>query len=138
MGIVRGSLRASDSDRERTAERLKAAAVEGRLLAHELEDRLALVLRARTYGELDAVVADLPGRRVARQARTYVMTAAVVAAAVAVIAVIALVVTLVVTGVAIWMFWVALGWWFFGRRRHACRPRHSGWELRTVNRRGAL
>src|SRR3989440_12086064 len=60
---ARSTLKASDADRERVAERLRNAAAEGRLLAHELEQRMATALRARTYGELDAVVADLPGDR---------------------------------------------------------------------------
>ena len=33
---------------------------EGRLLADELEERLGAAFSARTYGELDALVADLP------------------------------------------------------------------------------
>ena len=41
-------------------ERLCAATVEGRLCVGELEQRLEVALRARTYGELDALVADLP------------------------------------------------------------------------------
>ncbi len=65
----RSSLRASDADRERVAERLKQATTEGRILAHELEERLAAALRARTYGDLDEVVADLPGARVATPSR---------------------------------------------------------------------
>ena len=56
----RYSLRASDSDREDVAERLRAATAEGRLLAGELEERLEVALKARTYGELDALVVDLP------------------------------------------------------------------------------
>ena len=56
----RYSLRASDSDREDVAERLRAATAEGRLLAGELEERLEVAFRARTYGELDALVVDLP------------------------------------------------------------------------------
>jgi hypothetical protein len=59
--VTRSSIRASDADRDRVAARLHQAAVEGRLLAHELEDRMARTLRARTYGDLDAVVDDLPG-----------------------------------------------------------------------------
>lgn len=62
----RSSLRASDADRDRVAERLHKAATEGRILAHELEERLATALRARTYGELDSVVADIPGAAPAR------------------------------------------------------------------------
>jgi hypothetical protein len=56
----RYALRASDSDREDVAERLRAATAEGRLLAGELEERLEVALHARTYGELDALVVDLP------------------------------------------------------------------------------
>ena len=57
----RATLRASDADREQVAERLRHAAGEGRILSEELEERLEAVFSARTYGELDAVVADLPG-----------------------------------------------------------------------------
>jgi hypothetical protein len=56
----RHSLRASDSDREDVAEQLRAATAEGRLQAGELEQRLEVALRARTYGELDPLVVDLP------------------------------------------------------------------------------
>jgi Domain of unknown function (DUF1707) len=56
----RYSLRASDGDRDDVAERLRTAAAEGRLLVTELEQRLEAAFRARTYGELDALVADLP------------------------------------------------------------------------------
>jgi hypothetical protein len=52
--------RASDKDREETAERLRNAAAEGRLWPEELEDRLRDAFAARTYGELDAIVGDLP------------------------------------------------------------------------------
>jgi Domain of unknown function (DUF1707) len=54
------SLRASDGDREAVTERLREAAGEGRLEPEELEDRVHAALRARTYGELDVVLADLP------------------------------------------------------------------------------
>jgi hypothetical protein len=57
----RASLRASDADRERVAERLRTAAAEGRLTHLEFEERLARALRASTYGDLDPLVADLPG-----------------------------------------------------------------------------
>lgn len=42
--------------------RLSQAAAEGRLQAEELADRLAAALSARTYGELDALLSDLPIR----------------------------------------------------------------------------
>jgi hypothetical protein len=63
----RGSLRASDADRERIVDRLRSAAAEGRLAAHELEHRVGAALGARTYGELDATVADLPSASPARR-----------------------------------------------------------------------
>jgi hypothetical protein len=55
--------RASDRDREQTVERLRQAAGEGRLRPDELERRLDDALSASTYGELDAIVSDLPGPR---------------------------------------------------------------------------
>ncbi|MGH3490274.1 MAG: DUF1707 and DUF4190 domain-containing protein [Actinopolymorphaceae bacterium] len=54
------SMRASHADRERTADVLKAAYAEGRLDDTEHRRRLDLVLRARTYGELQRLVGDLP------------------------------------------------------------------------------
>lgn len=59
--MKRSSMLASDADRERVADRLRQAATEGRILAEELEERVSRALRARTYGELDELVADLPG-----------------------------------------------------------------------------
>ena len=53
-------LRASDKDRERIASTLREAANEGRLSLHELDERLAAAYEARTYAELQPLVADLP------------------------------------------------------------------------------
>ena len=53
-------LRASDSDRDRIAEILRDAAGEGRLGMDELDDRLSAVYAAKTYGELEPIVQDLP------------------------------------------------------------------------------
>lgn len=55
------SLRASDSDREQVAERLRIAAGDGRLDFDELDERLEAAYRAKTYAELEPLVADLPG-----------------------------------------------------------------------------
>jgi hypothetical protein len=52
--------RAADTDREAAAEKLRIAAAEGRIGFEELDDRLGQALSARTYGQLRAVVADLP------------------------------------------------------------------------------
>ncbi len=51
---------ASDRDREQVAERLRAAAAEGRLTAEELEQRLEAAFSARAEAELTPLVADLP------------------------------------------------------------------------------
>jgi hypothetical protein len=53
-------LLASDADRERTADRLRTAAGEGRLAPAELEERLETAFSARTEAELVPLVADLP------------------------------------------------------------------------------
>ncbi len=65
----RGSLRASDQDRDQFVDRLHKAATEGRIGSDELEQRVSLALKARTYDELEATVADLPkpGRTPARR-----------------------------------------------------------------------
>lgn len=52
--------RAADADREAVAERLRAAVTEGRLDLDEFDDRLGRAYQAKTYGELDPLVADLP------------------------------------------------------------------------------
>jgi Domain of unknown function (DUF1707) len=54
-------IRASDADRERTATLLREHHAEGRLTAEEFSERLDRVLAAKTVGELDSVLADLPG-----------------------------------------------------------------------------
>lgn len=69
MAARRAILRASDADREQVAERLRQATAEGRLVPEELEERLETVFAARTYGELDALVADLPGDSVRHRER---------------------------------------------------------------------
>jgi Domain of unknown function (DUF1707) len=52
--------RAADADRDAVAEQLRIAAGEGRIDPWELEERLSQAYRARTYGELATLVADLP------------------------------------------------------------------------------
>jgi Domain of unknown function (DUF1707) len=64
-----GSYRASDEDRDRIVDRLHKAATEGRIAAEELEHRVSAALKARTYDELDATVADLPSPRPRRGGR---------------------------------------------------------------------
>jgi hypothetical protein len=53
-------LRASDADRDRIADILRDALAEGRLTADEHAERVEGVLSAKTVGELDVFVRDLP------------------------------------------------------------------------------
>jgi hypothetical protein len=53
-------MRASDTDRERVADRLRTAAGHGRISMDELEERLEAAYAAKTYGELVPLTADLP------------------------------------------------------------------------------
>jgi hypothetical protein len=48
------------ADRERTMDVLKAAFAEGRLTKSEFDERASRVLAARTYADLNSLVADLP------------------------------------------------------------------------------
>ncbi|HMD57575.1 MAG TPA: DUF1707 domain-containing protein [Solirubrobacteraceae bacterium] len=127
----RAGLRASDADRDGVADRLRQAATEGRLLTEELERRLEAALSARTYGELDAVVEDLPGSRVlaSRGSRRSVLRPALALAIAFPLAVASIVIAvLVITGVmAMWWFWLAVGWFFFGRHRSRVYYTRYGW-----------
>ncbi|MDA0566003.1 DUF1707 domain-containing protein [Streptomonospora sp. S1-112] len=58
-GPTPARLRASNADRERVVEALRAAAADGRLDLAEFEERVDRVYRARTLGELPAALADL-------------------------------------------------------------------------------
>lgn len=55
-----GAIRASDADRDRIADILKEALAEGRLDAEEHGERIDAVYRAKTLGELQPLVSDLP------------------------------------------------------------------------------
>jgi hypothetical protein len=110
-------LRASDSDRDRVADRLRHAAAEGRLLTEELEERLGVAFSARTYGELDAVVADLPAPRDDRRHTTplWVKATFVLAVAMALIAVLAVVALIFIGLAGAWLLWLFAAWAIFGR-----------------------
>ncbi|MEU0102986.1 DUF1707 domain-containing protein [Streptomyces sp. NPDC006267] len=53
-------MRASDAERERIAELLREAVAEGRLDMDEFGQRLETAYKARTHGELEPLVQDLP------------------------------------------------------------------------------
>jgi Flp pilus assembly protein TadB len=117
------SIRASDADRDAIADRLHRAAVEGRIEPDELEERLHQALRARTYGDLRRLVADLP-RTPARRSKGASLTAVTVAIRVVVVLVaIVAVVTVAVLMATWWIVWAVL-WMTLRTRRHGwMRPR---------------
>lgn len=134
----RATLRASDADRELIAERLRQAATEGRLDADELDERLGAALSARTYGELDVVVADLPAPRatLSRPSGGGPTVRPPVVAALVALTIAVMVIGIVAAaftghdhaghggwdgGSLIWLVWIALGWRYFSRRRRGTR-----------------
>jgi Domain of unknown function (DUF1707) len=53
--------RASDADRDRTVAALREHLAAGRLTLEEFEERMDKACAAKTLGELDSLMADLPG-----------------------------------------------------------------------------
>ena len=93
-----------------------------------MEERLERALRAKTYGDLDACVSDIPtpvarrsrSRRI-ELARTHPVAAAtlVLAATVAVVAVVAVVALMLFWFVMAWGVWMVLALFMFSRGRGA-------------------
>jgi hypothetical protein len=54
------NLRAGDADREATGDRLRKHHAEGRLDAEEFQERIERCYAAKTLGDLDELVLDLP------------------------------------------------------------------------------
>ena len=53
-------MRASDADRERTSSLLREHHAQGRLTPEEFDHRIDMTFTAKTMGDLDALLADLP------------------------------------------------------------------------------
>jgi uncharacterized membrane protein len=68
---MHAALRASDADREQLVDVLKTAFGEGRLTQDEYTGRMEQAYTAKTYGELRALVADLPGPPVPQVPHTF-------------------------------------------------------------------
>jgi hypothetical protein len=62
-GMGRDEMRAADTDRQVVADKLKVALDEGRLDLHEYDERLQRAYAAKTYGDLDGLLTDLPGAK---------------------------------------------------------------------------
>jgi hypothetical protein len=58
---ARGQLKTSDADREQAIDVLKAAFVQGQLTKDEFSLRVGRVIASRTYADLGALTADIPG-----------------------------------------------------------------------------
>jgi hypothetical protein len=62
-------MRAADADREQVAARLREALDEGRFTLDEYDERVREAYAAKTFGELDRLVADLPTPRPPEQSQ---------------------------------------------------------------------
>ena len=107
-------LRASQDERDRVVDQLRTHAGEGRLELDELEERIDSALRARTRGELTALLRDLP--RLGSKA--YDGRRRAVARASMAMAFLPLVVAILLFSLAppmiAWIGWPILGFWLFG------------------------
>jgi hypothetical protein len=56
-----GQMRTSDRDRDSASTLLQVAYAEGRLTRDEYDERIDQLLRSKTYAQLQALTADLPG-----------------------------------------------------------------------------
>jgi hypothetical protein len=68
------SLRVGDAERDAVGEILRREHVNGRIDAAEFHERLDRSLTAKTYADLDALVADLPGAERPRTRRAHAWT----------------------------------------------------------------
>ena len=120
----RTALRASDADRERAVELLRHHYGAGRLTDEELSERVEEAYGVKTTSELDALLADMPRRRVSRKRRSGLATSVRIHLR------IYLVVNLMLIGIwaasgagYFWPIWPILGWGI-GLGCHAAS--HSG------------
>jgi Domain of unknown function (DUF1707) len=123
-----GGYRVGDADRNRTADLLKEAHAAGYLNLEEIDERLSAALAARTRGELDRLVADLPPEWRARQQGGRPPRRPPIAPEAAwLLPILLLVVVMVVIGLVTRGFffpWPLLWIWFaFGRGRRWQYPR---------------
>jgi Flp pilus assembly protein TadB len=141
MAVRYATLRASDADRDAVAERLRRAAIEGRLDPDELDERLDTALRAKTYGELDRLVADLPGmpatpRRPQRsrqpQRKPAIGVAFAIALRVAFVLAVAVAVAVAVAATVAWWMLIALIWLVAHGSRGCSRHRRPAFHRQPI------
>ena len=115
------ALRASEAEREHSAALLREHCQQGRLSIDELAERLGVAFAARTQGELDALLGDLPAQgpqatagATRRHVRTFLLVNAL------------LVSIWLLTGAGyFWPMWPILGWGI-GIIPHHRSPAKSG------------
>ena len=127
MTTMPATLRASEDEREHTAALLREHCQQGRLGIDEFAERLDVTFAARTRGELDALLDDLPAQgpqptcgALRRHVRTFLLVNALLVSA------------WLLTGAGyFWPMWPFLGWGI-GLAAHALAgddpepgPRHS-------------
>jgi hypothetical protein len=61
------NIRIGDAEREQVADQLRTSHTEGRLDVEEFNERIDAALKAKTRGDLRALVADLPGAQQGRR-----------------------------------------------------------------------
>jgi hypothetical protein len=107
-------LRASQDERDRVVDQLRTHAGEGRLELDELEERIDSALRARTRGELTALLRDLPrlGSKAYDGRRRAVARASMAMAFVPLV--MAILLFSLAPPMIAWMGWPILGFWLFG------------------------
>jgi Domain of unknown function (DUF1707) len=119
------SLRASDADRDAVAEKLRVAAVEGRLSADELDERVGLALRARTYGDLSRLLIDLPVARPRVRRRATPMVASLVLRLVLAVAALMVIGAVLAVGAVWFALWAVVFLALRAGRAHRC---HTTWH----------
>jgi hypothetical protein len=130
-----GDLRASQDERDRVVDQLRAHAGEGRLEIDELEERIDTALHARTRGELAALLHDLP--RLHSPQRTPAQRAVARTSALAALAPLLLAIALFsfTPPVVAWMGWPILAFWFFaGLPASSLGFAWCGWSKRRRRR----
>jgi Domain of unknown function (DUF1707) len=115
------AVRAGDADRQQVVAELQRHYVDGRLSTDELSERVDRALAARTFGELDVLLADLPTEpRVPETPRTSWLTPFVTFPGVLLVGMLAM---LIITwllwlpngNAPVWPVFILGGVFFFGR-----------------------
>jgi hypothetical protein len=128
LNASRSNLRASDADRDAVLAELSEHFMAGRLTSPELDERTNRALAAKTYGDLQGLMQDLPAIRTAAAAQPPEPAppaptrhpAPPIVAALAGVAVIALVLGLV-SGHHAWQIWWVIPIALIVVRRVTCR-----------------